>query len=330
MPSPAFWRGRRVAVTGATGFVGSHLVAMLVDLGADVGVLVRDEPSPRRASRHWFERVHVVRGRVDDTATAERFLAGTGAQTVVHLAAQTRPAVTAAHPVGTFESTIAGTWSVLEAARRSAQPPQVLVAGCDRAYGHQDALPYAEDLPLQPRQPHDVATASADLLATSYGACFGLPVIVCRFPTLFGPGDLRWDALIPGTVRDLLAGRPPRLSVPGNPSRDYLYVVDAAAAFFQTAEHLAAHPEVAGEALNFSVGRPVAVRELVQMLQIAAGTSFEVEMPEVDDDDDGEHRYLSAAKARQLLGWTPGHTIEEAVILTVGWYQRELGSTGDL
>jgi CDP-glucose 4,6-dehydratase len=311
-------------VTGGSGFLGSHVVGMLVDLGANVVVLVRDDVPPTPVAQRWQGRVSVVHGAVEDQGTVERMLGEYEVVTLFHLAAQTQVQVANENPISTFTANIAGTWSVLEASRKSPRVAQILVASSDKAYGEQPMLPYSEDMPLLGVHPYDVSKACADLLASSYADSFHLPVAVTRCGNFFGPGDTNWERLVPGTIRSLVEGRRPVIRSDGTLTRDYLYIVDAARSYLQLAEALAEHPEVAGQAWNFSAERPVSVTELVEMLQIAVGSKLEPDI-KATANNEIEHQYLSAAKARQVLGWKPGHTLEEALILTVRWYRDYLG-----
>jgi CDP-glucose 4,6-dehydratase len=323
MPAEGFWRHRRVAVTGGSGFLGSHLVGMLVDLGADVALLLRDDVPPTPIASRWHGRVSVIRGAVEDQALVERLLGEYEVRTLFHLAAQTQVQVANDNPISTFTSNVTGTWSLLEAARRSPRVTEIIVASSDKAYGAQPTLPYTEDMPLLAVHPYDVSKACADLLATSYARTFNLPVAVTRCGNFFGPGDTNWERLVPGTIRALVEGQRPVIRSDGTLTRDYLYVVDAAHSYLQLAEALAQHPEVAGQAWNFSAERPVSVTELVEMLQIATGTKLEPDI-KATASNEIDHQYLSSAKARQVLGWQPGHTVEEALILTVRWYEKYL------
>ena len=175
-PSPAFWKDRAVAVTGATGFLGSHVTGRLVDLGADVVVLVRDEVPGTAISEAWRPQVNVVQGSVEDQPVVERMLGDYGVRTVLHLAAQSQVGVANRNPLATYEANVAGTWSVLEAVRRSPTVAEVVTASSDKAYGAQPHLPYDEDMPLLAVNPYDVSKACADLISTSYHRTFGVPV----------------------------------------------------------------------------------------------------------------------------------------------------------
>lgn len=326
-PAPSFWRNRPVAVTGATGFLGSHVTAHLVELGAAVVVLVRDEVPPSPISAAWTDKVTVVRGAVEDQGVCERMLGDYEVTTVLHLAAQSQVGVANRNPAATFEANITGTWALLEAVRRSPTVTGVVTASSDKAYGEQPALPYDEDMPLLAVNPYDVSKACADLLSTSYHRTFGVPVCVTRCGNFFGPGDRNWQRLVPGTIRALLRGERPVLRSDGSMIRDYLYVVDGALAYLRLVEAMADDPAVIGEAFNFSTETPMSVLELVAGLQRAAGTSIELDIQgtathEIDS------QFLSAAKARKVLGWAPTVSVDDALGQTVDWYRAHLDDAG--
>jgi CDP-glucose 4,6-dehydratase len=322
-PNADLWRHRRVAVTGATGFLGSHLTKQLVDLGADVVVIARDDV-PATPVADWGDKVAVVRGAVEDQLLVERVLGEYEVRTLFHLAAQTQVGVSNQNPVSTWASNVMGTASVLEAARRSPGIGQIVTASSDKAYGSQPVLPYDEDMPLLARNPYDVSKACSDLIATSYFHTWGLPVCITRCGNFFGPGDVNWERLVPGVIRWLLDGVRPVVRSDGSLVRDYLYVVDGALAYLRLAECLADDPSLAGEAFNFSTETPVTVLELVDLLQRAAGTDLAPDVRGTATHEiDAQH--LSAAKARKMLGWSPRWTLEAALGETVEWYRAYLG-----
>src|SRR5262249_8399561 len=161
-----FWQDRRVLVTGCTGLVGAWTTRALLERGAHVVGLVRDQVSGSELHRAGLDqRMDIVRGAVESDGLIERILTEYEVQTVFHWAAQTIVGVANRSPLSTFESNIKGTWCLLEAARRSGMNPHVIVASSDKAYGDQPDLPYREDAPLQGRHPYDVSKSCADLLA---------------------------------------------------------------------------------------------------------------------------------------------------------------------
>jgi CDP-glucose 4,6-dehydratase len=324
-PSAQLWRDRKVAVTGATGFLGSHLCRILVEAGAQVVILQRDRVVPTDVSIDWLDQVAVVQGDIADQALLERMLGEYEVRTVFHLAAQTQVQVANHNPVSTFEANIAGTWALLEAVRRSPLVEQAVCASSDKAYGSQPSLPYQEDMPLLAVNPYDVSKACADLITQTYHHRWGTPVAITRCGNFFGPGDTNWERLVPGTIRSVLRGERPVIRSDGTLVRDYLYVIDGALAYLRLAEAMAADTSHLGEAYNFSTERPLSVIELVGCIQAAAGTDLPLDIRSTASHEiDAQH--LSAAKARQRLGWAPVHSVEDALADTVAWYAQHLGA----
>ena len=321
-----FWQGRRVFVTGGTGLVGSWLVRELVDLGADVTVLVRDfDPQSELIRSGLLKRTSVVNGAVEDYATIERALVGHDIGTVFHLAAQTIVGAARRSPLATFETNIRGTYNVLEACRRQWDHIEhVVVASSDKAYGKGAELPYTESMPPQGRFPYDVSKSCADLIARSYHETYGLPVAVARCGNIYGGGDLNWSRVVPGTIRSLHFGQRPVLRSDGASTRDYVYVEDAVAAYLRLAEMLD-RADVRGEAFNFGPSEPRTVCDVVGALRRLMRR--EDLMPEIRNDAPGEihHQYLSAEKARHKLAWQPRFSLDEGLSRSVTWYREFFG-----
>jgi CDP-glucose 4,6-dehydratase len=267
-----------------------------------------------------IEQVKVVRGDVRDQALLERVLNEDEVDTVFHLAAQTIVTIANGNPVSTFDTNLRGTWTLLEACRRSPSIKQIVMASSDKAYGDHDHLPYDESTPLQGRHPYDVSKSGADLIAQAFAQTYKLPVVITRCGNLYGGGDLNWNRIIPGTIRSLLRGQRPVIRSDGNSIRDYFYVEDGAAAYMLLAESLAGNPDLKGEAFNFSNEIQVTVLDLVQRIIKAMASDLK---PLVLNEAANEirHQYLSAVKARERLKWTPLFTLESGLEKTIAWYQ---------
>lgn len=317
----AFWLDRPVFVTGATGLVGGWVVRRLLADGADVTCLVRDwVPNSELVRGHLLDRVKTVRGDLRDETLLERVLGEYEIDTVIHLAAQTIVTIANRNPVSTFESNVQGTWTLLEACRRSPKVKQVVLASSDKAYGDHETLPYDEDTALKGRHPYDVSKSCSDLIAQTYAETYDLPLAITRCGNFYGGGDLNWNRIVPGTIRSVLRGQRPVIRSDGEFVRDYFYVEDGAAAYALLAEQLAERPALAGQAFNFSNETQVTVTALVKKILELMGSDLQ---PEVRNEASHEIRlqYLDAAKARQVLNWRPLFTLEDGLRRTIEWYK---------
>jgi CDP-glucose 4,6-dehydratase len=321
----SFWKNRSVLITGCTGFLGYALTSELLRRGAAIVGLVRD-----RVSRSPFfadglaDRINIVQGAVEDYETVERAINEYAADTVLHVAAQSIVGVANRNPTSTFEANIKGTWVVLEACRRSPSVSRVIAASSDKAYGEHATLPYDESFPLQGSHPYDVSKSCADLIARAYHETYGVPVCITRCGNLFGPGDLNFNRIIPGTFRSILNDERPVIRSDGSPMRDYLFIEDAVAGYLLLAERMD-DTTVAGKAFNFGTGEPVSVLDLTRrMLKVAGREDLR---PDVQNTAKGEilNQYLSAELARNTLGWQPGAGLDARLAETLAWYRANHG-----
>jgi CDP-glucose 4,6-dehydratase len=319
----AFWRNRNVLVTGCTGFLGWWLTRELVNQGAQVVGLIRDVVPKSPFYQKGIDRqISAVHGRVEDYDAVERAINEYEVDTVFHIAAQAIVGVANRNPMSTFESNIKGTWVVLEACRNNPTVSRVVVASSDKAYGQHKTLPYSEDFPLQGDHPYDVSKSCADLIALTYHNTYATPVSVTRCGNIFGPGDLNFNRIVPGTIRSILNDERPIIRSDGSPLRDYVFVGDIVNAYLTLAEKMD-DPSVRGRAFNFGTGEPVSVLDLTKAILRVSGR--EDLTPDVRNSATGEilHQYLSSEQANSVLGWRPAKPLDDRLLETFEW-QRDL------
>lgn len=317
------WEDRSVLITGASGLVGQHLVQGLVERRAIVVVPIRDLVACQLTDDDIRLKT-IYPADIRDQALMERVLGDYEVKTVFHLAAQTIVPIAGRNPIETFDSNIRGTWSVLEACRRSPLVEEVIVASSDKAYGAAAELPYTEESPLDAVHPYDVSKACADLLARSYREHYGMNIGVTRCGNFFGEGDNNWSRIVPGTIRSILRGERPVIRSNGKYLRDYMYVKDGAEAYVRLAEYL--HEPKRRDLpyiFNFSYEQPYSVLQLVNQIRFMMGSTLE---PVINDEVHGEieNQYLSAARAREVLGWKPKYGLLDGLQRTIDWYRASL------
>ena len=313
-------------VTGASGLLGSWLVEELLDRGANVTCLVRDwVPSSRLFSEGHLDRTNVVRGELEDFGLLVRVLNEYEIDSVLHLGAQTIVGTASRSALSTFEANIRGIWNLLEACKTNDRLiERVVVASSDKAYGVHETLPYTEDAPLQGIYPYDVSKSCADLISFSYFHSYGVPVAVTRCGNLFGGGDLNYNRLVPGTIRQTLRGEAPIIRSDGKLIRDYFYVRDAVRAYMRLAEALPGE-KFTGQAFNFGTETPVSVLELVEVILKTMGRKDLKPIILNEAGNEIPKQYLDCTKARNMLSWSPAYSLGEGLSETISWYGNNLG-----
>ncbi len=317
----------RSLVTGAHGFVASHLARALLARGDTVRVLDRPDPrladigGPRRSALDLLglrEEVELAEGDLRDAEAVSAAVAG--CDSVFHLAAQTIVGVARDSPVETLEVNVRGAWNVFEACREHGAE-RVVFASSDKAYGTSPELPYREDFPLRAAFPYDASKAAADIIARSYARAYGVPLAVTRFANIYGGGDLNFSRLIPETAIAVLDGRPPLIRSDGSPERDFLHVDDAVSAYLAIAAALDGKG-AGGEAFNAGGESPHSVREVVDLIAAAAGAGIEPEyLGSGTPDGEIDRQCVDSAKLRELTGWRPVVELAQGLQDTLDWYR---------
>lgn len=319
-------RGRSVFLTGAYGFVGGWLAKALLDRGARVTVLRRRaRPGCVLSLMGVEEHCKVIAGDVVDEPLLERALRSSGAEVVFHLAGTSTVGAGDRDPLGTFESNVRGTWTLMEACR-GAGARWAIVASSEHAYGPAEHLPLSEGAALRPPRPYEASKAAADIIARSYWTAYGLPVATTRFGNVYGGGDQNRSRLVPSVVAALLSGQAPVIRSDGSPERDFLHVDDAVDAYLALADSLDAGA-ARGEAFNAGGGEPHRVIDLVQRLCEISGTGLE---PEVRGDGtpagEIDRQWLDSAKLTSLTGWEPRIPLDEGLQRTIAWHRAHAAS----
>lgn len=313
----------QVLVTGAGGFIGSHLVQELVTRGTPVRAMVRYTsdsndgqlrflPSEIRAS------VEIVRGDIRDPA----FVADVarGCETIYHLAALIGIPYSYVAPHTYVETNIGGTLNVLEAARRLGTP-RVVHTSTSETYGTAEVVPMDERHPLQGQSPYSATKIGADKLAESYYRSFGLPVVTVRPFNTFGPRQSA-RAVIPTIFTQALGGGPVRLGSL-DPVRDLTFVLDTVSGFLCAGRV----PGVEGETINLGTGVGVSIGDVVRTIGDVLGRQLDVELDaqRVRPEKSEVLRLISDnSKARRLLDWSPAYSLDAGIRACVDWYSVHL------
>ena len=310
------WTGKRVLVTGAGGFIGSHLTERLVALGAEVRALVHYNAL---GSAGWLdhspvrESAHVMAGDICDRDSVRR--ATEGREVVFHLAALIAIPYSYHAPESYIRTNIQGTLNVLQAARETG-------AGCvvhtstSEVYGTAQYVPIDEAHPLQGQSPYSASKIGADKIAEAFHLSFGVPVVTVRPFNTFGPRQSA-RAVIPTIIAQLLAGEKVRLGSL-HPTRDLNFVANTVEGFVQAA----AAPAALGQTINLGTGREISVGVLAETIARLMGRPISIQSEDQrirPDKSEVERLLASHARAASLLGWTPAVTLEDGLQRTIEW-----------
>lgn len=323
----AFWKNKKVLVTGANGFIGTNLIKRLIKEGAKVIALTHKglgHNSLLSLEGLANDIYRVERGSVKELKDLKRVTAKEKIKVIYHLAAQPLVEVGRKSPIETFEVNVKGTWNVLEIARMK-KVERVIVASTTHVYGDNPHLPYKEEYFPQPSRPYETSKACADLLAQSFADTYSVPVEVPRFVNIYGPGDSKLDRIVPKTIKALISGKNPEIFDVGA-VRDFLFVDDAIDAYLILAEKRLPNKKRV-RVFNFGSGQPVEIRRLAQKLVSLYGKGRRLKihsLPEVREKEIVK-QYVSIKKAKDELGWRPRTGLDEGLKKTIAWYEKHKG-----
>ena len=315
--------GRRILVTGADGFIGSHLVEALVRAQADVRAMVLYDPFERWGLIDWLpmsvrRTIEVVKGDVRSFSTVQQ--AVRGCQIVFHLAALISIPYSYVAPDAYIETNIRGTWHVLQACLEEGVE-RVIHTSTSEVYGTAQYVPMDETHPLRAQSPYAATKIAADKLAESYYYSFNLPVVILRPFNTFGPRQSA-RAVIPTIITQALHSNIIKL---GNltPVRDFTFVDDVVAAFIRAA----ICDGVVGEVINIGTGSGVSVREIVDYVAQIVGRELHVQSIQERSrpaTSEVERLICDAQKAQRLLGWLPRCKFVDGLKVTVQWIAEHI------
>jgi CDP-glucose 4,6-dehydratase len=326
--NPAFWRGRRVLVTGHTGFKGSWLSLWLQDLGAEVAGFSLGRPTEPAL----YELAGVgggmteVSGDLRDFDAVRSAVAGHRPEVVLHLGAQPIVSRALSDPAATFEINVVGTANVLEAARGADSVRAVVVVTSDKVYEDRGGGEgFREDDPLGGNEPYGASKAAAELVTAAFRRSYfdpaGRGVATARAGNVIGGGDWAEDRLVPDLMRAALGGKPAPLRRP-DAVRPWQHVLDPLSGYLLLAERLCADPAGTSGAWNFAPAPEDAwpVEGVVERLEQLWGEAIPVERAQ-ESFPETDYLRLDASYARERLGWSPGWNIEQALAAVAEWYR---------
>lgn len=317
----AIWSGKRVLVTGADGFMGSHLTEALLEMGASVSIYVRGNSIngthlyTLKNTAHLKKRFRAIITGDIASSDAIDLIRKDAPRVIFHLAADAFVPNSFSHPVEVFETNLTGTLNVLTAARGIKDLERVVCTSSSEIYGTARYAPIDEGHPLNPTSPYAASKVAADRAAYSFFMTYNLPVAIIRPFNTYGPRHT-YD-VIPKFISLALAGKPLTIHGAGKQTRDFTYVDDMVRAFLI----MGSHPKAVGQSVNFGTGKDVSVSAIAEKILRLSGSSSRI--THTADRLAQVHRLLcDFGLARRLFGFKPTVGIDEGLRRNIEWARQ--------
>lgn len=307
-----FWFGKRVFVTGASGFIGVHLCKKLISLGVELGIFIHENQSPESALRYYGDlKKH--------SADLKPLLMGFNPEVVFHLASQPLVSRAAEDEVETLETNIGGTFRVLHAIKDAPALKSFVHISTDKVYGNTN--PIHSQSPMNGvLHPYNASKQASDTLAQMYSNFFGVPMVIIRNANVYGAGDKHFDRIIPRTIQKVLNGERPIIRGNGQNTRDYIHVDDLVDGYIKAAELPCKEKLSIVNMGGFNYSTLQVVDAVLEKLnQVNLAPTFEKQWR-------GEipHQHIVQDS---VLDWTPKIDLSEGLDITIPWYQEKYGNS---
>lgn len=318
------WRKQKVLITGASGFIGSHLTERLIDLGAKITVLLEYTPysdlgSLRFLARNKLDEIEQLPGDLRDPETIKNLVKSK--DIIFHLGALVGIPYSFVHPREVFEVNALGTMTLLLAAKE-AGVKKIVITSTSEVYGTARYTPIDESHPLQAQSPYAASKIAADKIAESFYRTYAIPVATIRPFNTYGPRQSD-RAIIPTIISQVLKKDALRL---GSlmPRRDLTYVTDIVQGFIK----IAAAPESVGQVINIGSGKDISIGELAEMIMSLTHKKIKVlstEKRKRPGQSEVQQLLCDNSKARTLVGWQPTISLKEGLVKTINWIKNNPG-----
>ena len=319
------WKNKKILVTGAGGFIGSHLTERLVELGADVSALVRynsrnDWGMIELFSEETKEKINVIAGDIKD-GDAMRW-AAKDMDIIFHLAALIPIPYSYIHPRESIETNIVGTLNVLLAAKEN-NVERIIHTSTSETYGTAQYVPIDEKHPLHGQSPYSASKIGADKIAESFFLSYGLPVATLRPFNTYGPRQSA-RAVIPTIITQALTMKKVFLGS-RHPTRDLTYVSDTVESFIKIAE---ADDRVLGEVINIGSNFEISIADLAKKIVSLIDDTIPIKFDEKrvrPEKSEVERLWVDNTKAKKMLGWKPKVLLDDGLKSTIEWISENIG-----
>jgi len=304
---------KSIAITGATGLLGSHLSNYYLSLGWNVFVLLKDEHSRTELST----KVNKVYGSINSKTDIDFFIEKSRPDYFIHLAAQTQAYDSIKYPYNTFYTNLVGTLNVVESLREYKNCKSIIVASSDKAYGELTKDEYFEDHILNGIYPYDASKSITDIICNSYRNTYGMPLVTTRACNIYGTGDNNIQRLVPGVVKAHKDGTLFTIRNGGRDIREYINVEDVVSAY----DNILRYAETVNNipSFNISSGERYSTLEVFNLIQDSIGKEVKHEIIE-SDGFEIKKQFMNSSLLQEKTGWIPQRNMKNSMKEIVSFY----------
>jgi CDP-glucose 4,6-dehydratase len=307
---------KSIAITGATGLLGSHLSNHYLSLGYSVFVLLKDEHSRTELSKD----VNKVYGSINNKTDVDFFIEKSRPDYFIHLAAQTQAYDSIKYPYNTFYTNAVGTLNVLESLREYRDCKSIIVASSDKAYGELINDEYLEDHILNGVYPYDASKSITDIMCNSYRNTYNMPIVTTRACNIYGTGDNNTQRLVPGIVKAYKENKLFTIRNGGRDIREYINVKDVVSAYFNILLHTETVNDVSS--FNISSGERYTTLEVFNIVKDAISEEVRYEIIE-SDGFEIKKQFMNSSLLQEKTGWKPQTSMKESMNEIVAFYMEK-------
>jgi len=307
---------KSIAITGATGLLGSHLSNYYLSIGWDVFVLLKDEHSKTQLS----DKVNKVYGSINNKTDIDFFIEKSRPDYFVHLAAQTQAYDSIKYPYNTFYTNSVGTLNVLESLREYKNCKSIIVASSDKAYGELTKDEYFEDHILNGVYPYDASKSITDMMCNSYRVTYDMPAVTTRACNIYGAGDNNIQRLVPGVVKAYRDDAVFTIRNGGRDIREYINVEDVVFAYDKILSYGEKFNNI--PSFNISSGERYSTLEVFNIIQDSIGDKVKHEIIE-SDGFEIKKQFMNSSLLNEKTGWKPQHTMKDSMSGIVNFYMEK-------
>lgn len=319
------WKGKKVLVTGAEGFIGSHLTERLVELGAEVTALTQYNSFNNWGWIDTFDKnirdsLNIVTGDIREYDNVKRIVKGQ--EVIMHLAALIAIPYSYLSPMAYVRTNVEGTTNILEACREEENIEKIIHTSTSETYGTALYVPIDEKHPMQGQSPYSASKIGADKMAESFYKSFNLPIATLRPFNTYGPRQSA-RAVIPTIISQILAGKKEIKLGSLTPTRDFNYVKDTAEAFIKVAESDKTIGEVINAGSNYEISIGELVKKIIQLLRQDVKIICDEERIRPENSE-VNRLWADNTKIKELTDWTPKYTLDEGLKETIEWIKNNI------